>query len=648
MKKRIVSCIMVVVLAALSAAPGFAAGTADFQKPQPGEWGYRRLNIAAWLYTREDGELAEGLENIDGFDYYFEPVEETVEGGETLTYSGIHWDRGKIVDGYYRMEDYRAAVDRWIPMSGDGEWAYFGKDGRQVFGRQTIDGQEYDFGEKGTIAKGEAPFPEMEIVSITLGEYEETAVAGETVEIPFTIMVKTLEGTETASPANAAEWVEHEADYEIFKNAYDVNQSYSFRLPQGRGLLGIETKFGIDWDRHVIELPVTRGGWAFEGDHGTLSIKTPRKTVKAEEGFSILCLEDPEENPEEAAQGTLDGVLTALGQFEPEVLVRPLRNANKNGELKKALSRYLNDNARLRALENEYIQAKDIKTAVEVDPSAALLLGGSAVSTVGLGLSVDSGTVQLKVTDSSESVPESFKSGYQVVPLDLSVYHDGEKVTERLSVPAIVTLPIPQGMKAVEVYHVHDGGQEKVDCVSGDGKVTFAADEYSMYLLVETQETEPEKPSDSGSGGSSSGGSTFGGLTSGSSTSGGAVSRSIGSSVLTGKWMQDETGWWYQNPDGSYPVNVWAELDYNGKKKWYHFDAAGYMQTGWFTDTDGRRYYLNPVSDGTQGAMAVGWRPIDGCWYYFNEVSDGYKGALYTDTTTPDGYKVDAGGRWVS
>ncbi len=639
MKKRIVSCMMAAVLAVLSAAPGLAAGAGTFNKPQPGEWGYRQLtSIRAWLYTREDGELAEGLENIGGYDYYFEPIEETVEGGESLTYSGILWNRGKIVDGYYRMEDYRVAVNRWIPMNGDGEWAYFGNDGKQVFGRQTIDGQEYDFGEKGRIAKNEAPFPEMEIVSITLGEYEETAVVGETVEIPFTIMVKTLEEPETASPANAAEWVEHEADYEIFKNAYDVNQSYSFRLPQGNKLLEIETKFDIDWDRHVIELPVTQSGWALEADQGlTLSIKTPRKTVKAEEGFSILCLADPDEDPEKAAEETLDAVLNVLENFDSDILAEALRNANNNGELRKAMEKYLNNDSKLRSLESQYIRANAIRTSVEVDPLAASLLESASVGTVGLGLAVDSGTIRLEVTNSSEPVPERFRDGYHVVPLDLSVYHDGEKVKERLAVPAIISLPIPQGMEAVEVYHVHDGLQEKVNSISGNGKVTFAADEFSMYLLVEAKKTEPEKPSGSGSGSSSSG-----------SISGYRSAIGTGSAVRTGKWIQDENGWWYRKPDGSYPVNEWAKLSYNRATYWYHFDAKGYIQTGWFTDTDGRRYYLNPVSDGTMGAMVTGWRQIDGYWYYFNEASDGYQGALYTGTTTPDGYQVDANGRWVS
>ena len=47
---------------------------------------------------------------------------------------------------------------------------------------------------------------------------------------------------------------------------------------------------------------------------------------------------------------------------------------------------------------------------------------------------------------------------------------------------------------------------------------------------------------------------------------------------------------------------------------------------------NGRQYYLNPVSDGTQGRMVTGWLFIDSKWCYFNEVSDGVLGAFVQDT----------------
>lgn len=36
-----------------------------------------------------------------------------------------------------------------------------------------------------------------------------------------------------------------------------------------------------------------------------------------------------------------------------------------------------------------------------------------------------------------------------------------------------------------------------------------------------------------------------------------------------GKWQQDSNGWWYSNPDGSYPMNSWREVD----GSWYYFNG---------------------------------------------------------------------------
>lgn len=168
-------------------------------------------------------------------------------------------------------------------------------------------------------------------------------------------------------------------------------------------------------------------------------------------------------------------------------------------------------------------------------------------------------------------------------------------------------------------------GQKSVEC-----KVVVA--------FKTTDQTQ--RPSSGSSGGSSSGG-------------GGGSSRSVIGSAMSpnfdsaGTWIQDSTGWWYQNKDGSYPAACWQLLTYNGTSEWYHFDEKGYMQTGWFTDTDGNRYYLHAVSDGTRGRMYTGWNLIDGVWYYFNPTSDGTKGALFMNRQTPDGYRVDASGAWV-
>lgn len=62
--------------------------------------------------------------------------------------------------------------------------------------------------------------------------------------------------------------------------------------------------------------------------------------------------------------------------------------------------------------------------------------------------------------------------------------------------------------------------------------------------------------------------------------------------VYAGQWIQDGSGWWYQNDDGTYPSN--------------------------------------------------GWNWLDGKCYYF--MPDGY---CLMNTQTPDGYTVNADGAWI-
>ena len=75
----------------------------------------------------------------------------------------------------------------------------------------------------------------------------------------------------------------------------------------------------------------------------------------------------------------------------------------------------------------------------------------------------------------------------------------------------------------------------------------------------------------------------------------------------------DRVRWWWRNPDGSFAANEWKLYE----KKWYWFDAEGYMATG--------------------------WQNISGSWYYLDAVN----GDMYVKRKTPDGYRVGADGKWV-
>lgn len=99
--------------------------------------------------------------------------------------------------------------------------------------------------------------------------------------------------------------------------------------------------------------------------------------------------------------------------------------------------------------------------------------------------------------------------------------------------------------------------------------------------------------------------------------------------AFAGTWEQNEKGWWYCNDDGTFPRNIWKQVE----NDWYLFDKDGYMQTGW-RQVDGRYYYLK-----SDGAMAVN------TWvgnYYV-----GSDGAMLVNAITPDGYYVGDDGMWV-
>lgn len=129
------------------------------------------------------------------------------------------------------------------------------------------------------------------------------------------------------------------------------------------------------------------------------------------------------------------------------------------------------------------------------------------------------------------------------------------------------------------------------------------------------------------------------------------TTQSGSNSNISGSWVQSDSRWWFKHSDGSYTSNGWEKI--NGV--WYRFDNYGWMQTGWVKD--GSWYYL----DGS-GAMKTGWLKDNGSWYYLQDsgamktglmkVSGKWyyaysSGALAINTTTPDGYRVNANGEWV-
>ncbi len=63
---------------------------------------------------------------------------------------------------------------------------------------------------------------------------------------------------------------------------------------------------------------------------------------------------------------------------------------------------------------------------------------------------------------------------------------------------------------------------------------------------------------------------------------------------IAGQWQSDSNGWWYQNDNGTYPVNSWQWIDGNGDgtSECYYFNESGYCLVS-TTTPDGKTVNSN-------------------------------------------------------
>ena len=110
------------------------------------------------------------------------------------------------------------------------------------------------------------------------------------------------------------------------------------------------------------------------------------------------------------------------------------------------------------------------------------------------------------------------------------------------------------------------------------------------------------------------------------------ISAALTLSSQAGQWINEGDNWTYIKDNNTYPESEWMK-DKDGS--WYYFNQDGYMAKGWII-SNGKWYYLDPVGGYLRTNMWVGD-------YYV-----GKDGAMLTDTSTPDGYRVDSYGMWMN
>ncbi len=625
-----------------------------------------------WLFINDDdGSLhshdSSCFGNGCGASWYF-TVEETDVNADAA--SNQDYTLGRIVSGeeikdgdsYYRFDkDGRMYSEEFAEVkvedSDEPRWSYYRHQGQKVVDKWIQLGSYWcHFDSEGYLS--------------SYAKAKTTADGAVDAEIES--MIERCSWIASASNARAlsVETVEPAEDEleVVFGETYDL----VFDVALASDSNAKEQSFTLS--RHDIWMPDSKAGtagkrtWTSTGEHsGTITVSY---TPYAAEQISLfidgvksapITLRQKEITTLEDAKGTVANLLTAwdnnavvIASDVIEILMDVLEGANE--EILKGIKEVLRDNQEYLAdLEAAYAMENGVLVeGADISDGAKALFPEDEdefISATGLAFSGSNGSkVKLQVTvGNADDLDEAGLSDSEAAEVEGKlrvafeiVGMDGEEEMT-LEFPVRVTISKPDGISknGLKLYHIHDGNAEQVDVDWRGNKGSFMTDSFSTWVFVGDEEQsgsegdstiEPDTDDigydddddDSSSGSSSSRSSDGGGL-----------------------WFMDAIGWWYRNPDGSYPINTWKYLPYNQRSEWYHFDEQGYARTGWFTDTDGRMYYLNPISNGFKGMMLTGWYQIDGFWYYFNEASDGFKGALLTDTVTPDGYRVNGKGQRV-
>ena len=121
----------------------------------------------------------------------------------------------------------------------------------------------------------------------------------------------------------------------------------------------------------------------------------------------------------------------------------------------------------------------------------------------------------------------------------------------------------------------------------------------------------------------------------------------------TAGWKQNSVGWWYDNGDGTYPVDEWKQIG----GVWYYFKSDGYMAANewvggyWFGASGAWTYQARGswksndkgwwYEDSSGWYPRNTWQKIDGQWYFFK--ANGYMAA----SEWYGGYWFGGSGAWT-
>ena len=333
------------------------------------------------------------------------------------------------------------------------------------------------------------------------------------------------------------------------------------------------------------------------------------------------------------------------------------------------------DGAKLPKSVNSYMLSNKFKG--DMDDKAADLITSSSLNSSDYCYIVKGGTLYLaQKTASDEIKVTQFSMKRDKIALegnsdklDISLVRVNDDKRHDISSGSFVSIDVDSniwginsgkifkfdGLTASDVYKC-DTALNRLDVYNYKNLVAWSTSN-DAYAAIVNGKTSVSENNNNNNNNNNSGNN--GNVNSGTNNNGGNNGTS---NLVPSGWVKDGGNWYFYYSDGSKRTGWYYELG-----NWYYFYGNGQMATA-FIDLNGAVYYLNPNSDGNQGAMRVGWQKINGYWYYFNTVSDsfGYEGMMqrgwrniggawyffYYDgtmaaNTRVGGYYVNSSGAWV-
>ena len=315
--------------------------------------------------------------------------------------------------------------------------------------------------------------------------------------------VYTLPSTKLASPQNVR-WSPTEAgvvEWDAVEGAYEYNGRLKDK--DGTPIIGYNrSSVRMDFSSRI-------------GDNGPYTvmlraISSDIENVTHSDWVSCeyVDLDTVVEETNATLDGSLNDMSNATDAASAQTVVSSLQAsiADSKNDLQVSMQSNSETRDKIQNLEDAYKTKANITQTTTVDES---LMDPSKISILGSALNATpNASVNFNISKATEEDKALINTDLykSVLAFEMGLEGDGINSSD-LAIPVCITLPIPEGMNAsnLRILHYSTAGADPVIYggsdirINGDGTFSFTITHFSLFAIVESEETQNNVSSDSGS-----------------------------------------------------------------------------------------------------------------------------------------------------